>query len=61
MTQNKKIMKIAFDLVCTNVNSGSLTYLINILQGLKDYVPHKYIVIFLCKNKLNNACMPFYL
>tara|TARA_B110000971_G_scaffold221046_1_gene266622 strand:- start:4162 stop:5292 length:1131 start_codon:yes stop_codon:yes gene_type:complete len=46
-------MKIAFDLVCTNVNSGSLTYLINILQGLKDYVPHKCIVIFLCKNTFN--------
>ena len=46
-------MKIAFDLVCTDINSGSLTYLVNIMQGLKDYVPHKKIVIFLCKNTFN--------
>ncbi len=43
-------MRTAFDLVCTNTNSGSLTYILNLLQGIKRYPPKKKIYIFINKN-----------
>lgn len=42
-------MKIAFDLVCTNINSGSLTYIISLLQGIKKNPPKKKTYIFINK------------
>jgi glycosyltransferase involved in cell wall biosynthesis len=43
-------MKTAFDLVCTNINSGSLTYIISLLQGIKKNPPKKKTYIFINKN-----------
>lgn len=43
-------MKTAFDLVCTNTNSGSLTYIISLLQGIKKNPPKKKTYIFINKN-----------
>ncbi len=49
-------MKIAFDLVCTNKNSGSLTYITNLLEGVKKRPPKKKIYIFMNENIFNLYC-----
>ena len=40
---------IAFDLVCTTKNSGSLTYIVSLLQSLKKKPPKNKMYIFMTK------------
>ena len=55
-------MKTAFDLVCTNKSSGSLTYILNLLKCIKKNYSSKKIYIFINKNiyysnyQLINSC-----